>query len=95
MSTPQRAEIDVVLRPGRQMTLPAAVCKALGLHVGDHLALSVTDGGVVMTPKRVVALRALEAIQDAFGRAGISEEALQEEGRRVRARVSRARYGNQ
>lgn len=90
----ERAKTEVTIRPRRQVTLPEEVCKALGLEVGDRLELSVGgDGTVVLRPKKTVALAALREIQRAFKASGLTEEELQETGRRVRERLSRDRYG--
>ncbi|MBI4493731.1 MAG: AbrB/MazE/SpoVT family DNA-binding domain-containing protein [Chloroflexi bacterium] len=85
--------VDVTLRPRRRVTLPADVCEALGLQVGDRLEISVTDEGLVVKPKKTVALQALREIQRAFAASGISEQELQEEARAIRERLSRAHYG--
>lgn len=85
---------DVTLRPRRQLTLPAEVCDLLGIETGDRLELSVENGGfLVVRPKRVIALETLREIQKAFYSSDITEEELQGEGRRVRERISRRRYG--
>ena len=89
-----RAKQEATLRPRRQLTLPAEVCEALGLAVGDRLELSVEEQGrLVVKPKKALALQALREIQRAFGASDLTEEDLQEEGRRARKRLSRARYG--
>jgi AbrB family looped-hinge helix DNA binding protein len=89
---PERAK-DITLRPRRQITLPPEVCELLGLQVGDRLELSVADDALVVKPKKTVALKALAEIQRVFQDSGITEEELQEEGRKTRERLSRTRYG--
>lgn len=85
---------DVTLRPRRQVTLPADICEALGLQVGDRLELSFEgEGLLVLKPRKAIALLALREIQRAFGESGMTEEELQEQARRVRERLSRAKYG--
>ena len=81
------------IRERRQVTLPADICRELGLDVGDSLTLEVRDGSVVATPSRKAALDALAAIQQAFQESGITEEELLEEGRRVRTELVREIYG--
>ena len=93
MKNADRPNLDVTLRPRRQLTLPPQICEALGLEVGDRLEVSVTDEGVLVKPKKRLALNALAEIQRAFQEAGVTEEELQEEGRRVREELSRSRYG--
>ena len=84
--------IEVVLRPKRQITLPKEVCEQLGIGPGDMLELSTEGSTLVARPKKVAALEALREIRQAFKRSGISEEELQETGRRVRQEVTRERY---
>ena len=84
---------DLILRPKRQITLPAEVCDALGLQLGDHLEVSLVEDGVLLRPRKLVALEALHEIQRAFAGSGLSEEEIQAEGRRIREQLSRGRYG--
>jgi len=84
---------ETTLRERGQLTLPAPVCRALGLQVGDRLELTVTEHGVLLTPRKNAARRALEEISRAFAEAGVTEEHLLEEGRRVREEISRKYYG--
>ncbi len=89
MSDVRRATI----RQRRQLTLPADVCRELGLEVGDSVTIEVEDGRLVATPSRKRALDALAAIQKAFQESGITEEEWLEELRRVRREMTRERYG--
>lgn len=93
MAGTEQAVLDLTLRPRRQLTLPPEVCDRLGVQVGDRLEVSVTDDALLVRPKKVVALKALEEIQRAFAASGITEEELQAEGRRIREQLSRERYG--
>lgn len=94
MSKLERIGRDLVLRPRRQLTLPAEVCEALGLAPGDRLELSITDAGLLLRPRKSVALQALREIQRVFASSGIPEEELQAEGRRARRRLSQRYSGN-
>jgi AbrB family looped-hinge helix DNA binding protein len=84
--------IDVILRPKRQITLPREVCEQLGIAPGDMLELALDGSALVAKPKKVAALNALKEIQKAFKRSGITEEELQETGRRVRQEIIKERY---
>lgn len=84
--------IDVMLRPKRQITLPREVCEQLGIAPGDMLELALDGSALVAKPKKVAALNALKEIQKAFKRSGITEEELQETGRRVRQEIVKERY---
>lgn len=89
----EKKAADVVLRPKRQVTLPKEICDRLGIGPGDVLELTVEDSTIIARPRKTVALEALKEIRQAFRRSGISEEELQETGRRVRQEVARERYG--
>ncbi|MDZ4246477.1 MAG: AbrB/MazE/SpoVT family DNA-binding domain-containing protein [Dehalococcoidia bacterium] len=84
---------DVVLRPKRQITLPREICDQLGIGPGDVLEMTVEDYAIIARPRKIVALEALKEIQQAFQRSGVTEEELQETGRRVRLGVTKERYG--
>lgn len=81
------------MRPGGQLTLPAWVGEALELEVGDRLVVSVGEGSVTFSPRHATAPSALRAIQHAFASGGVSEEEMQEEGRKVREEMARSRNG--
>ncbi len=83
---------DVVLRPKRQVTPPQEICDQMGIQPGDVLELTVEDSTLIARPRKTVALEALKEIQKAFKRSGISEEELQESGRRIRQEVAKERY---
>lgn len=93
VTNPRERSRDITLRPRRQLTLPPEICELLGLQVGDRLELSVTDDALLVRPKKAVALKALTEIQRVFNESGVTEEELQEEGRKIRERLSRTRYG--
>lgn len=84
---------NIVLRPKRQVTLPREVCDQLGIGPGDVLELTVEDSTIVARPRKTVALEALNEIQQAFQRSGITEAELQKAGRQVRQAVAGERYG--
>lgn len=86
-------KMTVVVRPKRQITLPREICEGLGIGPGDTLELALDDSTLVAKPRKTVALEALREIQQAFERSGISEEELQEAGRRIRHKLVGELYG--
>ena len=84
---------DVVIRPKRQVTLPSDLCDELGIAPGDVLEFTVEDSALVARPRKLAALTSLREIQRAFKASGVSEEELQQSGRRVRQEIARERYG--
>jgi AbrB family looped-hinge helix DNA binding protein len=89
----EKKAADVVLRPKRQVTLPREICDQLSIRPGDVLEVTVEDSTLIARPRKTVALEALKEIQQAFKRSGITEEELQEMGRRTRQEVAKERYG--
>ncbi|MDO8578569.1 MAG: AbrB/MazE/SpoVT family DNA-binding domain-containing protein [Dehalococcoidales bacterium] len=88
----EKKAADVVLRPKRQVTLPRDICNQLGIEPGDVLELLVEDSNLIAKPRKSAALEALKEIQQAFQRSGITEEKLQEAGRRARQEIAKERY---
>ena len=88
----ERKVIDAVLRPKRQLTLPRGVCEQLGISTGDVLELSLEGDTLIARPRKKAALEALKEIRQAFERSGVTEEELQEAGRRARQEVTRERF---
>jgi len=89
----ERVPIEVTLRPRRQLTLPADVCEALHLEIGDRLEVELVEHGLLVRPKKELAIESLREIQRAFAASGITEAEFQAEGRRIREELSRERYG--
>ena len=90
----EKTLVEVVLRPKRQVTLPREVCEQLGIGPGDKLELVVEGASLVARPKKTVALNALREIREAFRQSGLSEEALQRAGRKVRQDLIKERLAS-
>jgi AbrB family looped-hinge helix DNA binding protein len=88
----KKGVIDIVVRPKRQVTLPREICEQLGISPGDKLELVADGNHLVARPKKMVALEALREIRETFKRCGITEEELQESGRRVRQQLAKGRH---
>ncbi|MBC7248604.1 MAG: AbrB/MazE/SpoVT family DNA-binding domain-containing protein [Actinobacteria bacterium] len=86
-------EVQVRLRPKRQLTLPPEICASLSLEPGDLLDLKVEGDALVARPKKKKALVALEEIRACFERSGISEEELLKAGRKARRKAGGERVG--
>ncbi|MBI2864470.1 MAG: AbrB/MazE/SpoVT family DNA-binding domain-containing protein [Chloroflexi bacterium] len=83
----------MIIRPRRQVTLPAEVCDSLGLAIGDQLEVEVKGGAIVATPRKSEASEALTDIRRIFEAHGPPLEEIQKEGRQVRRDIYRERYG--
>ena len=72
-----------------QVTIPAEIRRELGLKKGDLVAVSVTREGVLITPRSVLASKALDRIGELLREQGLSLDELIESGREVRGETSR------
>lgn len=75
-----------------QITLPADIRRNLGLEKGDLVAFEERDGGVLITSREVVTMRALDEIGAALREQGISLEDLIESDREDRANIAQEMY---
>lgn len=89
----EEKEVQVRLRPKRQLTLPPGICASLRIEPGDLLDLKVEGGALVARPKKKKALDALAEIRACFERSGISEEDLLKAGRKARREASKELRG--
>ncbi len=85
---------SVVIRSKRRITIPAKICNTLEVKPGESLELSVENSALVIRPGKRNALRTLEEIERVFKSSGVTEEVLQEVGRKVRKEIVKERYGN-
>ena len=85
-------EIDVVVRPKRQVTLPKEICQQLGITPGDTLEFTLEGAMLVARPKKARAMDAVREIRAMFKASGITEAELQDSGREIRKEVARRLY---
>jgi AbrB family looped-hinge helix DNA binding protein len=83
---------NIVIRPKRQITLPREFCKKLDINPGDRLEMTVEGNRLIATPMKSLAVNAVREIRETFGRLGITENELQDTGRKVRKESGRKRY---
>ncbi len=76
-----------------QVTLPADVHRRLGLKKGDVVAVTETEDGVLISPRQVVALKALDRIGEVLRSQGASLDELMEAGREIRGEIVKEKYG--
>ena len=81
------------IRDRRQITLPADICKQLGLDVGDGVEFEVENGSLRLTPSKKVALDALAELRRLFAESGISEKEFQTDLKRIRRELVKEKYG--
>jgi AbrB family looped-hinge helix DNA binding protein len=84
----------IVLREKRQLTVPAELCDALGIKVGDSIDVEVKDGALYITPGRKASLDTLEEIWRIMAESGVTEEELLEGGREIRKELFERDFPN-
>ncbi len=85
-------KLSVVQEKG-QVTIPAEIRRKLGLKKGDLVAFIETDQGVLISPREVIAMEALDRIGKALEERGITLEELIESGREIRGQLLEEEYG--
>lgn len=75
-----------------QVTLPAEVRRSLGLNKGDVVGVTQTEDGVLISPQRVVAIKALDRIGEVLRAQGTSLDELMESGREIRGELVKEKY---
>jgi len=85
-------KLSVVQEKG-QVTIPTEIRKKLGLKKGDYVAFVETEHGVMIAPREVVAMEALEKIGEILRENGITLEDLMERGHDIRGELLKEQYG--
>ena len=91
-TTQAQSKLSVVQEKG-QVTIPSEIREKLGLKKGDYVAFVETDQGILITPREVVAMEALEKISRVLKEQGISLEDLMQAGRDNRETLIEEEYG--
>lgn len=75
-----------------QVTIPAELRKKLGLKKGDLVAFVETEEGILISPREVVAMKALEKIGSMLKEQGITLDDLIDSGREIRGDLVKELY---
>lgn len=78
--------LGIVQKRG-QVTIPVDLRRKLGLEEGDVVAFVETEQGILISPREVLAMDAVERIGEALQKQGITLEELIETGREARGRM--------
>jgi antitoxin PrlF len=70
-----------------QVTIPVDLRRKLGVEEGDVVAFVETDEGILISPREVLAMDALDRIGKALQKQGITVEELIATGREARGRM--------
>ena len=81
------AEKLVRIQEKGQVTIQAEILRELGLKKGDLVAVTATADGVLITPRSVLAVKALDRIGELLREQGLSLDDLIESGREVRGEI--------
>ncbi len=76
-----------------QVTLPVGARRRLGLKKGDLVAIVETEDGLLITPRVVLATRALDEMGAILRQQGVTLEDWIESGREIRGHLVREKYG--
>ena len=76
-----------------QVTIPVEIRRKWNLEKGDLVAFVETEHGVMISPREVVAVEALDRIGEALRARGISLDEMIESGREIRGQLLQETYG--
>jgi len=76
-----------------QVTIPIELRRKLGIEEGGVVAFTETENGVLISPREVLAMDALDQIGKALKDQDISLEELIESGRRIRGEMVKEEHG--
>ena len=88
----QGVKLAVVQKRG-QVTIPIELRRKLGIEEGGVVAFIETEDGVLISPREVLAMDALDRIGKVLREQGISLEELLESGREIRGQIVEEEYG--
>jgi AbrB family looped-hinge helix DNA binding protein len=85
-------KLSIVQEKG-QVTIPTEIRKKLGLKKGDYVAFVETEQGVMLAPREVVALEALDKLGAILRENGVTLEELMERGHAIRGELMKEQAG--
>lgn len=78
-----------------QVTIPVELRRKLGIEEGGIVAFIETENGILISPREILAMDALDRVGEALKEQGISLEDLLESGREIRGHMVEEDYGKQ
>jgi AbrB family looped-hinge helix DNA binding protein len=81
-----------IIQDNGQVTLPREWRQKYGLKKGDLVSFVETDEGLLVLPREVVAMDALDRIAKTLTDKGIQLDELIEDGRDIRGEIYREKY---
>ena len=84
--------LAVVQKRG-QITIPVDLRRKMGIEEGGIIAFIETEEGILLSPRKALALDALDRIGAALEEQGVALEDLIESGREIRGQLLQEEYG--
>ena len=88
----EQVKLATVQKRG-QVTIPIELRRKFGIEEGGVVAFSETEGGILISPREVLAMDALDRIGEALKKRGITLGELIDSGREVRGQIIEEEYG--
>ena len=88
----QEVRLATVQKRG-QVTIPIDLRRKLGIEEGGVVAFVETEGGILISPREVLTVEALDRIGQVLKEQGIALEDLVDEGREIRGEIVEGEYG--
>jgi len=88
----EQVKLATVQKRG-QVTIPIELRRRFGIEEGGVVAFVETEEGILISPREVLAMDALDRIGEVLKERGITLGELIESGREVRGRIIEEEYG--
>ena len=88
----EAVRLAVVQKRG-QITIPVDLRRKMGIEEGGIIAFIETEQGILLSPRKALALDALDRIGAALEEQGVALEDLIESGREIRGQLLQEEYG--
>ena len=83
----------VQMRPDGALELPAEFRAEFNLEAGDMVTVIRINGHLIIAPRPLVVVEALDQLNTLMTEAGVTFEDLMETGRQIRAKLFEEQYG--
>ncbi|MBM4465519.1 MAG: AbrB/MazE/SpoVT family DNA-binding domain-containing protein [Chloroflexi bacterium] len=88
----EQVKLATVQKRG-QVTIPIELRRKFGIEEGGIVAFTETEEGILISPREVLAMDALDRIGKVLKERGITLEQLIESGREIRGQIIEEEYG--
>jgi antitoxin PrlF len=88
----EQVKLATVQKRG-QVTIPIELRRRFGIEEGGVVAFVETEEGILISPREVLAMGALDRIGEVLKERGITLGELIESGREIRGRIIEEEYG--